>query len=201
MRSELRSSIEEHQTAFGVKLESDHLDQLDAFFESIQEHNPLLHLVAPCSAKEFAIRHILESLMLLKHLPPGARFVDVGAGAGLPSVPCLVARDDLAATLIESKEKKARFLSDAIAQLGLADRAEVVNKQFQEADPGDAGFVTCRALDRFQDRLSKLMKWGRGRTFLLFGGPTFETKLADLKLTYESRLMPMSEQRFLFIIG
>ena len=61
------------------------------YYELVQANNPLLHLVAPSSPEEFAVRHVLESLALLKFLPERAKFADVGAGAGLPSIPCLIA--------------------------------------------------------------------------------------------------------------
>ena len=95
-----------------MELSASSVERLADYYELVQEHNPLLHLVAPCPPEEFAVRHILESLTLLEYLPTGAKFADVGAGAGLPSIPCLLVRDDLRSVLIESKEKKARFLED-----------------------------------------------------------------------------------------
>src|SRR5437016_436562 len=114
MSSELGQCITDHQAAFGLELTPERIERVVNFYGIIQEQNPLLHLVAPCSPEEFAVRHILESLTLLKHLPENAKLADVGAGAGLPSIPCLLARDDLRARLIDSKEKKARFLTDAV---------------------------------------------------------------------------------------
>jgi 16S rRNA (guanine527-N7)-methyltransferase len=166
----------------------------------VQEHNPLLHLVGPCSPEEFATRHILESVTLLEHLPKNARFADVGAGAGLPSIPCLIARPDLTAELIESKEKKAKYLESAIAQLELDKRAEVVNKQFEEVKLEDVSHVTCRALDKFVEKLPRLLKWSGKRKLLFFGGNSLGDALAKYGVKYEKRLMPLSEKRYLFIV-
>jgi 16S rRNA (guanine(527)-N(7))-methyltransferase RsmG len=199
MRKEFIDAINRHQLAFGIKLTTDRIDRLADYYDLIQTHNPLLHLVAPCSAEEFAIRHILESLVLLEYLPLGAKFADIGAGAGLPSIPCLLVRDDLQAVLIESKEKKAKFLDEAITKLGLGDRAEAINRQFEEADPADCGFVTCRALDRFTERLPRLLKWNERRQLLLFGGPNLHRELQSQNIVFVEKLIPMSEQRFLFV--
>ena len=109
VRKEFVQAIKTHQAAFGLKLSDQIIDRLADYYDSVQEHNPLLHLVGPCSPEEFAIRHILESLTLLEHLPNTAKFADVGAGAGLPSIPCLLVREDLTSVLIESKEKKTKF--------------------------------------------------------------------------------------------
>ena len=115
--------------------------------------NPRLHLVAPCSPAEFAVRHVLESLFLLKHLPAGAAVVDVGSGGGLPIIPCLLVRDDLRATLIESSTRKAVFLHEALRSVRPPDRTQLIAARFEDIETPAADFVTCRALDRFTDPL------------------------------------------------
>src|SRR5215218_5716571 len=100
-------TIENLQSEFGLNLAKDKIERLAVFYELVRKHNPILHLVAPAPEEEFAVRHILESLTLLEFLPAKSSFADVGAGAGLPSIPCLLAREDLRGVLIESKLKKA----------------------------------------------------------------------------------------------
>ena len=199
VRTELISAIKSNQKAFGLDLSDASVSRLADYYKLVLEHNPLLHLVAPCSPEEFAIRHILESLTLLEYLPNGAKFADVGAGAGLPSIPCLLVRDDLRAVLIESKEKKTKFLDSAIVTLGLSKRSSIVNRQFEEADPGNCEFVTCRALDKFTEKLPRLMKWAVNRQLLLFGGENLKTALEDQKTVFTQKLMALSEQRYLFV--
>jgi 16S rRNA (guanine527-N7)-methyltransferase len=114
MQNEFIESIKKHQSAFDLNLSTKALSRLADYYEVIQKHNALLHLVAPSSAAEFAVRHVLESLTLLEFLPQNAKFADVGTGAGLPSIPCLIAREDLRGFLIESKPKKAQFLGEAV---------------------------------------------------------------------------------------
>jgi 16S rRNA (guanine527-N7)-methyltransferase len=198
VRNEFIKAIEANSGAFGVELSSKTIERMADFYDIVQQYNSLLHLVAPCSPEEFAVRHTLESLTLLKHLPENGRFADVGAGAGLPSIPCLIARGDLSAVLIESKEKKARYLENALMRLGLAERAVVINKQFEEVREKDFGAVTCRALDRFTEKLPRLLKWAGKRKLLFYGGPTLGETLKCSKVLFERELMPMSSQRYLF---
>lgn len=200
MREEFISAVREHQAVFGLPIADGAAERLADYFELVQEHNALLHLVAPTAAEEFAVRHILESLTLLEYLPENARFADVGTGAGLPSIPCLIVRDDLSAMLIESKEKKAKFLEQAAGKLGIADRVQIVNRQFEEAGAAGFSYVTCRALDKFTEKLPRLLKWAKGRTLLFFGGNNLREALEKQKLQFTAKLMPMSEQRFLYIV-
>jgi 16S rRNA (guanine527-N7)-methyltransferase len=200
-REEFIKAIELNQSVFGLELGPGITERLADHFDLVTENNPLLHLTAPMSPEEFAVRHVLESMTMLEFLPHGARFADVGSGAGFPAIPCLIARDDLQAVLIESKGKKAGFLQTAIAKFELEDRCGVISKQFSETPRPDVSCVACRALDRFTQHVPKLIKWSGGRTLLLFGGPALGVELRRLGLVVEERLMPLSEQRFLFISG
>ena len=199
MRSEFINAVKTHQAAFNVKLPEQKIEHLADYYELVLEHNPILHLVGRCSPEEFAVRHILESLVMLEYLPQSARFADVGAGAGLPSIPCLLVREDLTAILIESKSKKAKYLGKAAARLGIENRAVVIDRQFEETEPGEAEFITVRALDRFSQKLPRLLKWAKGRRLLLFGGPALGEALGRLGVQHERDLLPESEQRYLFI--
>ncbi len=200
-RSELIAALEGNEAAFSMGLDDPRRDRLADYFEIVMEHNDLLHLVAPCTPETFATRHVLESLSLVRHLPDGAEFIDVGSGAGLPSIPCLVASSKLSAVLVESKPKKAAFLTGVIEQLGLSDRAIVIARQFEEAaPPPSAKFVTSRALDGFERKLPKLLKWANNRKLLLFGGTALGDRLRSLGREFSEELLPLSERRFLFIV-
>jgi len=199
MRDDLASAIEKHRSAFAISLKCAQIGRLADYYEFVQEHNPLLHLVAPCSAEEFATRHILESLTLIEFLPQSTRFADVGAGAGLPSIPCLLVREDLSADLIESKIKKSAFLAAAIEKLELTGRTSVLNRQFEETSPGEASMITCRALDKFSEKLPRLIKWSKGRPLLLFAGPDLRAEIEKFRTIEREQLMPLSERRYLFV--
>jgi 16S rRNA (guanine527-N7)-methyltransferase len=73
-----------------------------------------------------------DSLVLLEHLGPAKRVVDVGSGGGLPGLPLKIARPDLSVTLIEADQSKAAFLVQACAKLGLTD-VEVIARRAEEA--------------------------------------------------------------------
>ncbi len=196
---QLSDLIEKHQATYGIELDRPALVAMNRFWDLIRSGNELLHLVAPCSAEEFATRHVLESLTLLARFPKNARFADVGTGGGLPAIPCLIARADLRAFLIESKAKKSAFLQETLNLCGVAQRAVVINRQFEEIPVPDAGFVTCRALDKFSAKVSRLIKWANRRPLLLFGGPNIAEALSAAGVLSESQLMPASERRYLFV--
>ena len=185
--------------AFDLDLSPETLEQLGTFYSLLTRWNERLHLVAPCSPEEFATRHVLESLMLLKHLPQDAKIADIGSGAGLPLIPCLIARPDLQATLIESSQKKSVFLREALNQLG--HPSVIIHKPFEDVPPPDVSFVTCRALDQFMNKVSALIRWTpAGSTLLLYGGESLREQLEKANAKFEDFLVPLSEKRFLFVV-
>jgi 16S rRNA (guanine527-N7)-methyltransferase len=192
--------LESHSETYGVQLTPATITRLETYFELLNEWNPRLHLVASCSPAEFAKRHILESLFLLSYFPTGAVVADIGSGAGLPMIPCLIARPDLRVTLIESSKKKAVFLREALKITQLTNSATVLAEPFESAANLKPGFVTCRALDRFEERLAEITAWApRCSTLLFFGGKSLGEKLGQLVKELKVQLLPDSRQRFLFI--
>jgi 16S rRNA (guanine527-N7)-methyltransferase len=199
--AEFTDGLERNASSFGVELSGAAISELASYYELLLLWNPRLHLVAPCSPVEFATRHALESLLLVAHLPPNARVADVGSGAGLPMLPCLVVRSDLHATLIESSPKKAVFLREALKHLNLDDRATVVAKRFEDLAPIHAEAITCRALERFGEMLPRLVEWSPpGAALFLFGGDSLLALIRTIGLPFESVHVPASERRRLLIL-
>jgi 16S rRNA (guanine527-N7)-methyltransferase len=199
-RREFLEALEAHGAEFGVRLGEETRARLADYFELVGRWNARLHLVAPCAPTEFAVRHVLESLVALEHMSSGARVIDVGSGAGLPIIPCLVARTDLRATLFEASAKKSVFLREAVSAFMLRDRATVVNSRFEDAEAPDAEALTCRALERFTETLPRLVEWSPARaTLLLFGGESLREAIKRAGLSCEAFRIPLSERRFLFV--
>jgi len=192
----LRSSAEQYD----VVLDEQSIQGLSSYYEFLNAWNARLHLVAPTSPSEFATRHVLESLTLLRYFDDRARVADVGSGGGLPILPCLIVKRDLRATLIESSKKKVVFLREVLKETDVADRATVVAERFENESAPDVEYITCRAIERFVELIPVLIEWTPPNTkLLLFGGETLKAPLEDAGLTIKSDLMPNSDGRFLFV--
>ncbi|HEX8501006.1 MAG TPA: RsmG family class I SAM-dependent methyltransferase [Pyrinomonadaceae bacterium] len=200
-RGEFDKALAAGASAYGVSPGGELSARLGDYFELVAAWNARLHLVAPCAPAEFATRHVLESLTALRFLPEGATFVDAGAGAGLPSLPCLVARPDLKGVLVEASQKKSVFLREAASRLGLAGRARVLAERFERLGPPAADALTCRAIERFAEILPALVAWASPvPTLLLFGGEALGERLETEGLAFEAVRLPESERRFLFVV-
>src|SRR5258707_1165010 len=137
---EFSSSLEEYAARNDLDLTENAIKQLSLYYRLLNSWNSRLHLVAPCTPAEFASRHVIESLFALPHLPENAVAADVGSGAGLPIIPCLIVRPDLSAQLIESSQKKAVFLREALQVLGIAHVNRVTNARFETTPTPAVGY-------------------------------------------------------------
>jgi 16S rRNA (guanine527-N7)-methyltransferase len=199
---QFREALESEATAYGVTLSAQALEGLSQYYELLNAWNSRMHLVAPCSPQEFATRHVLESLLLLKYLPNSASVAEVGAGAGLPILPCLIVRPDLRAVLIEASQKKAVFLREALTRTATSKQGTVIAERFENVAAPPVGFVTCRALERFEEMLPHLLDWAPAKaTLLLFGGRRLEGRIENLGFATTAELMPQSKARFLFLVN
>ncbi|MDE2845066.1 MAG: 16S rRNA (guanine(527)-N(7))-methyltransferase RsmG [Chloroflexota bacterium] len=113
----------------GVFLDSAQLDQFETYYRELADWNGRMNLTSIIDYPEVQVKHFLDSLTLLPALggplPPNARVVDVGAGAGFPGLPLKLVRPDLGLTLVESTGKKAGFLQHVVDVLNL-ERVEVL---------------------------------------------------------------------------
>lgn len=96
--------------------------QLLAFAALLAKWNRTYNLTAIREPGRVVTHHLLDALAALPHLPQGRglRLIDVGSGGGLPGIPLAIARPDWNVILLDSNRKKAAFLRQAAAELGLA---------------------------------------------------------------------------------
>ena len=95
--------------------------------------NKVHNLTAVRELDDMVTLHLLDSLSVLAHLN-SQHVLDVGSGAGLPGIPIALVRPDCQVTVLDSSHKKATFLRQAKAELGI-ENLEVVCKRVEEYQP------------------------------------------------------------------
>ena len=112
----------------GIRLTEVQLDQFQTYYETLANWNRRINLTRITGLEEVQIKHFLDSLTVVLAAPLQSddtrRVIDVGAGAGFPGLPLKLAFPETELTLVESVGKKAGFLKEVVAVLGL-EGAEV----------------------------------------------------------------------------
>jgi 16S rRNA (guanine527-N7)-methyltransferase len=170
----------------GVEIDGATLDRLAHYLELLLQTNQKFNLTAVRESDEAWRRHVVDSLTLLPGLEDmrdGGRLVDVGSGGGLPGIPLAICLPACEVTLIEVTGKKARFLQDVVATLGLgrvavvAERAEVVGQDPHHRQSYDV--AVCRAIGPMRELLEYTLPLVRvGGRLLAMKGPSLEEELA-----------------------
>jgi 16S rRNA (guanine527-N7)-methyltransferase len=137
--------LEEGIAVLRLGLNSDQHAQLFKYGQLIQKWNRVYNLTAIRNNRELITHHLLDSLAVLPEISfalqstPEARILDVGAGAGLPGLVLAIAQPNWQVTLIDTVQKKAAFMQQAIATLGLKNAQAVHGRveEFQAKTPFD----------------------------------------------------------------
>ncbi len=146
-------------------------------------------LIGPREVDRIWPRHVLNSLAIEPMIGDGRTLVDVGSGAGLPGIPLAIQRPDLSVTLLEPLLRRANFLTEVVAELGLDDRVTVVRGRAEE-HRARYDVVTARAVAA----LPKLLGWclpllaSRGELLALKGESAEQELVEAQKLLRRGRL-------------
>ena len=117
---------------YGLELTETVYKKFDIYANFLVEYNKNVNLTAITEPKEILFKHFIDSVLMLKYadISDNSSIIDVGTGAGFPSVPLKIYNDSLNITLLDSLNKRITFLEQ------LCDKLDI-----------EAGFIHGRAED------------------------------------------------------
>ncbi len=109
--------------ASNIALNEKQVEQFYRYYELLIEWNKKINLTAITECKEVAEKHFIDSLSIdrIINMPNIKKVIDVGTGAGFPGIPLKIAYPHLKITLLDSLNKRIKFLYKVISELGLED--------------------------------------------------------------------------------
>ncbi len=107
-------------------------EALERYVDLLATDGVVRGLIGPREISRLWSRHVANCAVLEELIPEGSRVADVGSGAGLPGIPLALVRPDLTVVLVEPLLRRATFLGEAVAALGLGDRVEVLRGRAEE---------------------------------------------------------------------
>lgn len=118
--------------AAGIEIDAEKAKKLAELSEFMVEYNKNVNLTAITDFKEIVEKHFIDSILPFTSvkIAENSSFIDVGTGAGFPSLPLLIWRDDLKGTLCDSLQKRCVYLEKACVKLGI--KAEIVHARAEE---------------------------------------------------------------------
>ncbi len=178
----LKSGIKE----IGLDCTEARLSKLDCYINLLIKWNKTYNLTSITNPEEIVIRHLLDSLVLVKFLDKytnkGNKVLDAGCGAGLPSIPCAIFCPHLDFTAVDAVQKKIAFVTQVCSRLKLSN----VHPKHIRLESGDFAdkfdVITSRAfasLKNFTEITEHLIK--KEGTWLALKAKLEETEISEVK--------------------
>lgn len=113
-------------------ISDEQVKKLDIFYEMLIEKNKVMNLTTITEFGEVIVKHFADSLSICKVMPNDITNVcDLGTGAGFPGIPMAIAYPNINFTLIDSLNKRIKFLQEVVYALGL-DNVSLVHGRAEE---------------------------------------------------------------------
>ncbi len=134
--------------ALELPLSDEQLRTLLLYLDQLLLWNKAYNLTAITSPVEALIKHVIDCLAIIAHLPPGP-LLDIGTGAGLPAVIIAICQPERHCTALDSNQKKIRFIKQISSELGLSNVEPIAARI--EAHDAQYDVVTSRAFASLLD--------------------------------------------------
>lgn len=119
----------------GIHLTSEQFSQFNDYFHLLIEWNQRINLTAITKEHEVYLKHFYDSLMPLWLSTISFKdknIIDIGAGAGFPSIPLLIAEPSLKVTIVDSLRKRIDFLDHLVEVLGVTEQVTLLHGRAED---------------------------------------------------------------------
>ena len=150
------------------------------------EENEKYNLTAITEPSKIILNHYADCAVLATRLPKGAKIIDVGCGAGFPTLPLAIVRSDVSILAVDSTEKRVKYVEESAKMLGLTN----VSCRVMRAEDGARlpelrekfDFATARAVAELRVLLELCLPYVKvGGQMIAMKGKNAEYELASAK--------------------
>lgn len=176
----------------GIDISGEQLEKFDKYYIEMMIWNEKCNLTAITEESEVIIKHFYDSLlvMLFQEWKGEGRLLDIGTGAGLPGLPIKIMNTDMHITLMDSLNKRIKFLEHIINIFKLSGieaihaRAEELGQDVKWRERFD--IVVSRAVARMTVLLEYCLPFVKtGGFFIAYKGPDAEEEITAAKKAFE----------------
>ena len=104
-----------------ITLSEEQNERLFSLAERLVEVNNVMNLTAITDEDSIILRHFVDSMLISEYITPNSRLIDVGCGAGFPTLPLAIIRPDIMIIALDSTEKRIRYVQETADMLGLTN--------------------------------------------------------------------------------
>ena len=178
--------LREKLKKINIEFDDKKIEQFYKYMNLLIEWNEKINLTAITEPDDIILKHFIDSLTISKYINENKKIADIGTGAGFPGIPLKIAKPNTQMFLIDSLNKRIKFLEEVIKQNEIANtfaihaRAEEIghNKEYR----GNFDVVTSRAVARLNVLLEYMMPLVKlGGKCICLKGPNIGEELEEAK--------------------
>ncbi len=168
---------------YQLELINNNYNVFEKYFEKLVSYNEKVNLTAITEKEQVFNKHFLDSILPIKEVKLNAKIVDVGTGAGFPSLPIKIVRPDVELTMVDSLNKRINFLNELTTELNIStnnihSRAE----DFAKTNREKFDVAVARAVAKLNTLLEYLLPLVKlGGIVLAFKGSNFQEEIDEAK--------------------
>jgi 16S rRNA (guanine527-N7)-methyltransferase len=157
------------------------MERFAVYHDFLMQKNQVMNLTAITDRDEVYKKHFLDSLYLTRVFSPsGKTLLDVGSGAGFPAFPLKIVFPDLKVTVVDSLDKRIRFLSELSDQLQLEGITLIHGRAEELSQKNTFDLVTARAVARLNVLTELCLPFVKaGGAFVAMKAPGYEEELKE----------------------
>lgn len=164
-----------------IQLINDKKEIFEKYYEKLVSYNQKVNLTAITDKAQVFTKHFLDSILPIDAIPVGATVVDVGAGAGFPSLPIKIVRDDVKITMVDSLNKRITFLNELTKELNIeSTNIHARAEDFARLNREKFDIAVARAVAKLNTLLEYLLPLVKvGGMVLAFKGNNYKEELEE----------------------
>lgn len=165
-----------------IELNELQVKQFETYYQMLIEWNDKINLTSITLKEEVYTKHFFDSICLIKALPlSNQSLLDVGSGAGFPSIPLKIIFPDLKITIIDALNKRIKFLMELTKELDID--IELIHGRAEEFNRKNSyDLVTARAVANLRMLSELCIPFAKiGGYFIAMKGPSYKTELSESK--------------------
>lgn len=190
---EYKSLLEGGLEKLNIDFTTEHIQKLELYKDLMLEWNEKINLTTITDLKEVDIKHFLDSATCLAtgYIKDGDDIIDVGTGAGFPGVPIKILKEAVSITLLDSLNKRIKYLEDVVSKTGLKEvtllhsRAEDAGMSKQHREKYD--IVLSRAVAAMNVLCEYCLPFVKlGGYFICQKGPSYKEELDSANIAIKT---------------
>jgi 16S rRNA (guanine527-N7)-methyltransferase len=187
-KEEFSKELIEKASKIDVQINEEQVEKFYNYMNLLLEWNEKINLTAITEPKEIILKHFIESITIQKYINKNDKIVDVGTGAGFPGIPLNIIKDSAKYTLVDSLNKRIKFLDEVINEIELKNMNTVHARieDFAKENRENYDIAMSRAVAALNILLEYLLPLVKvGGTCICMKGSNVKEEIANSKNALE----------------